>query len=169
MLDFARLYEDHFTTVYRICLARFRQRDFAMEITQEAFARAYAKQGDLRDKASFLPWVTAIAVNYGYRQAKLNSLRFNPLPPADRTGYRRSAGVHPNIADSPFGAEGSFIRRWVMSLKEADQRLFIMKYYYRMRNADISIEMDKPLGTVKRRISHLKTKLKEALHGEKRY
>ena len=157
MLDFEQLYEKHFPTVYGMCLSVFADADFAIEITQEAFTRAYTHLDELRDEEKFLPWVIRIAMHYGYRQRRLQTLRSNPLPDGCQTRYTPLFSL-PDLWESD---SESFLAPWLAALGEEDRLLFVLKHYLRWRNDDICRELGKPLSTVKRRLSRLKAKLRE--------
>ena len=144
------------------CRAKFRQTDFAMEITQEAFARAFSSMDTLRDEAKFQSWVTAIAINFGNKKGRSDQSSYNALPPGDmlERGWNQVAPEDIHIDDV------NFIRRWILALPAQDQPAFLMKYYYGMMDKDISEQTGKPLGTVKRRLHNLRTKLAQAIGGE---
>jgi RNA polymerase sigma-70 factor (ECF subfamily) len=163
-VDFEQLYEKHFPAVYKACIAKFKNADFASEITQEAFSRAFEKYGDLREKSKFRPWVTMIAIRHGYNQSRLDQKRFNKLPPEDLLERNWSA-VSPE--DLPVD-ETNFIRNWILTLKEADQSMFLMKHYYYMTDDEIGMETEKPAGVIKRRLALLKSKLRTALENERK-
>jgi RNA polymerase sigma-70 factor (ECF subfamily) len=162
--DFEHLYEKHYPAVYNTCLARFKNADFAKEITQEAFSRAFMKYEDLRDKHKFRTWVAKIAVRYGYNQSRLDLQRFNQLPPEDLL-ERNWTAVSPE--DLPVD-ETNFIRNWILTLKEVDQSMFLMKHYYYITDDEIGFEIGKPASTVKRRLALLRSKLKAALEEERK-
>jgi RNA polymerase sigma-70 factor (ECF subfamily) len=157
--DFEILYETHFPAVYRACAAIFNNADFAKEVTQEAFSRAFEKYADLREKDKFRPWVTKIAIRYGYNQSHLDLQRFNQLPPEDLPERN-----WPAVAPEDLPMDGAnFIRGWILTLKPADQALFLMKHYYYMTCEEIALETGKPASTVKGRLTLLMTKLRAAM------
>ena len=171
MSDFARLYQDNYDAVYKACLSEFGRAGFipeagleafAEEITQEAFARAFAKRWQLRDKTKFLPWVIRIAIRYGRVTARLDRVRYNELPDDDISKYPHIASRPP----APLPEGESFVSRWLKTQKDTDCQLFVMRYYYKMPMREISAATRKPLGTVKRRLAHLKARLKEDLLAE---
>jgi len=162
MPDFEQLYRTYYPSVYKICLAHFGRADFAKEVTQEAFSRAFINLEGLRDKERFLPWVVAIAMHYGYKRARLDKSRFNELPPEDQLEQGLGAVDHEDIPLE----ELNFIRSWILTLSEPDQQLFLLRYYYHRTYAEISRETGKPLGTVKSRLSTLRVKLMEAMPAE---
>ena len=161
-MDFTQLYEAHYLSVYKICLAKFKDEDLAKEITQEGFARAFEKLDNLRDEGKFLPWVTTIAINYGKQRVVQDQARYNQLPSEDTMGEALTS-VFPK---NPHAENADFINEWVGTLKELDRQIFLMKFHYGMTNAEISENIKKSLSTVKRRLALLRSALKEALQKE---
>lgn len=161
-MDFAELYRSHFMTVYRLCLAHFKKSDLAMEVTQEAFVRSLEKIQDLRNEESFLAWVSSIAINYGRNKIKLDNMRYNELPPLElmEQGWDSFDPEELDIEDV------NFIRRWILTLQESDQQLLLMKFYYNMSDKEISEQAERPVGSIKRRLYHLKQKLEQAMTQE---
>jgi len=160
--DFDRLYRINFPTVYRMCLRKFEDAEFAMEVTQEAFTRAYIHRYTLRDEKKFLSWVLRIAYNFGYEKSRLNRLRFNALPADIRTGQ----GLFSTPHDGRSAEKVDFVRRFMRSLRKPEQQLLLMKYDAHMTYEAISRELGVHPSTVKRRISRLKAKLTEAYQKE---
>ena len=159
MLDFDQLYKKYFTPVYKTCLALFNNSDFADEITQEAFARAFTKLESLRDENSFQSWVITIAKHYGYNKARLDQYRYNRLPPEDL--LEQSWGLLG--PDDTRVEDINYIRKWILSLKDIDQQLILLKYYHGLSDAEIGEETDKQANSVKRRLSTLRGMLKKSL------
>ena len=163
MLDFEQGFREGFPRVYRVCLAKFGDAEFAKEITQEAFVRAFINLHQLRDETKFLPWVMVIAFRFGYLKIKHDRERWGSLPDDDMLGQGYNAAAMP----SPRLEGDSFFTRWIKTLKESDYRLFVLRYYYRMPMQEISERAGRPLGTVKRRLAELKSKLKDALEHQR--
>ena len=161
-VDFDRLYKINFPTVYRMCLLKFKDPEFALEVTQEAFTRAYIHRHALRDETKFLFWVLRIAKNYGIEQSRLNRLRFNVLPAEISTGQ----GLFSISRDSRSAVKVDFVRSFMRSLEKPEQQLLLMKYDARMTHEAISRELGVHPSTVKRRISRLKTRITEAYQKE---
>jgi RNA polymerase sigma factor (sigma-70 family) len=137
-----------------------------MEAAQEAFARSLEHLSVLRNETNFLSWVSVIALNYGRTKIRLDQMRYNELPAPDimEQGWDAFDPEYGDIEDV------NFIRRWILTLPEADQQLILLKFYYSLSNQVISEQAERPLGSVKRRLFHLKQKLRDALtqasHGE---
>lgn len=159
MEDFDKLYELNYPIVFKACLAQFNNADFAEEITQEAFSRAYAKLKSLRDENSFLPWVIAIAKHYGYNMARLDQYRFNRLPPDDllEQGWDLFAPDDTRIEHI------NDIRRWILTLKDSDQQIFLMKHYHEMSDGEIGDETGRSAESVRRRLALLRSKLRTSM------
>ena len=163
MTGFEVLYETYYPAVFRTCLARFKDEDFAAEITQEAFTRAFIKLGNLRDSSKFASWVTSIALRYGYLKSRQDRLRYNPLPPDEQLEQVWFAAE----PDEMLIEELNLIRRWILTLKESDQQIFLMKHYYLMTTEEIRQETGKALSTIRRRLTLLKAKLKAVIEEER--
>ncbi|MCL2122172.1 MAG: RNA polymerase sigma factor [Clostridiales bacterium] len=143
----------------------FKDWDFAEEITQEAFVKAFEMQRDLRDPSSFLRWVTRIAIRHGNRQAQLNLLRYNPLPAEDQM---RSV-LFPTYPGTPLSDTEEFVRSWLYTLEKADRQMIQMKYGDLMTHFEISRKTNRSISTIKRRLTHIRSMLKEALRKEWHY
>lgn len=63
LLDFSDLYSSEFPRVYRAAWLLARDEDAALEATQEAFAKAWARWPKLRKKEWVLGWVITTALN----------------------------------------------------------------------------------------------------------
>ncbi|MCL2166885.1 MAG: RNA polymerase sigma factor, partial [Clostridiales bacterium] len=139
--------------------------DFAEEITQEAFVKAFEMRHDLRDPRSFLRWVTRIAIRHGNRQARLNLLRYNPLPAeSEMRSIMFSTYQGPPQSDAE-----EFVRSWLFTLEKADRQMIQMKYGDLMTHLEISRITNKSISTIKRRLSHIRSMLEEALRKEWHY
>jgi len=162
MPNFEELYEKHNAAVYKTCLTLFNDADFADEITQEAFSRAFIKLKSLRDENSFPSWVITIAKHYGYNKARLDQYRFNKLPPDDllEQGWDLLGPDNTRVEDI------NYIRRWILSLNDNDQQLVLLKYYHELSDAEIGEETGKTASAIKRRLALLRSKLKEAVRAK---
>ncbi|MCL1805134.1 MAG: sigma-70 family RNA polymerase sigma factor [Clostridiales bacterium] len=158
MPDFDELYAEHKPAVYKTCLAQFNDAGFAEEITQEAFAKAFAHRENLRDVSSFPSWVTTIAKRIGYNRRRLDQYRYNKLPPEDLLEQH----WNPLVPDDVQVEDINFIRQWILGLKDDDQQIILLKYYHGLNDAEIGMETGKQAGTVKRRHALLRRKLREA-------
>ncbi len=89
--DFTDFYEATFQPVSRAVSAFCGDSDVAHEVTQEAFARAYARWTSLRDAQSSEGWVTKTAMNLARRHFRRTSKgrtltkdQSSPEPTGDR-------------------------------------------------------------------------------------
>lgn len=74
-----RLYADHVDAAYNTCIRLVGIRQDAEEIVQDAFTRAFATIGQLREDVAFAGWLRKILIN-----KSLNHLRKQPSYVADR-------------------------------------------------------------------------------------
>jgi RNA polymerase sigma-70 factor (ECF subfamily) len=164
MPDFSELYKEHFTVVYKTCLALFRDADFAAEVTQEAFVRAYINLDKLRDERKFKTWVIAIAKRYGYYKLRLDRSRYASLPPDDFLGQDSDQ----LISDERRVEIINDMRSWILTLSDDDQQLVLLKYFHHMTNADVGADAGKKPDAVKRRLALLRSKYRESQSAKKR-
>jgi RNA polymerase sigma-70 factor (ECF subfamily) len=76
---FQELVSRYHQKVYMVVLGLLRQREDAMEVTQETFFRAYRKIGSFQGGSTFYTWIYRIAVNIAIdaqRRQKRNPLDF---------------------------------------------------------------------------------------------
>jgi len=164
MSDFDQLFKEYYASVYKACLVQFDNNpDYAKEITQEAFSRALVKMDDLREEKFFLSWVTAIALHYGYDKAEREQNRIRLLPPEELLEQIKNLDGH----DATRIDELNHIRHWALTLKESDQELFLMKYYYLKSAVEISRETGKPRSSISLRLALIVSQLDEAMRKER--
>ncbi|MDP2578146.1 MAG: sigma-70 family RNA polymerase sigma factor [Gemmatimonadota bacterium] len=60
---FERLYQEHHTRIYALCLRMMRDADLAEELTQDVFVRLYERLSSFRGASSFATWLHRLAVN----------------------------------------------------------------------------------------------------------
>jgi RNA polymerase sigma factor (sigma-70 family) len=78
--QFEELYRGEYAPVFRTTYLMCRSRTLAEDVTQEAFARALAQWGRLRDKPWVAGWVTTTALNVARRNLRHRRVA-DQLPP----------------------------------------------------------------------------------------
>ena len=79
MSGFQDLVSRYHQKIYMVVLGLMRNRDDALEVTQETFFRAYRKIGSFKGGSSFYTWIYRIGVNISIdaqRRQKRNPLEF---------------------------------------------------------------------------------------------
>jgi len=136
------------------------EREAARDVSQDAWAEIVHGLDGLRDDHAFLPWALRIVTR---RVARTIS---------GRQRERRLAAdfaaesAHSQPEDGPAAVDRARVRTAIKSLP-ADQAATIALFYLEeMRVAEVAVAMDVPVGTVKTRLMHARTKLRAMLEGE---
>ena len=80
----SQLYEKTQLDIYRTVHAMIRDEDLTLDIQQDTYLKAFSRLDQLRDAASFLPWLRQIAVNEARAQlTKKRPMAFSELSEAD--------------------------------------------------------------------------------------
>lgn len=153
--DLMRAHEDR---VFAICLRMLRDRDAALDATQETFITVFRKVDRFAGHSAFSTWLYRVAVNTCYDQARRRGRRpVEPLPegldPADDTAATalESVEMRPDLERALAGLPAEF--RSAVVLCDA-QGLSLLT---------ASEILGVPVGTVKSRVFRGRRLLAEAL------
>ncbi len=150
-----RLHEDR---VFSICLATIRDRELALDATQETFITLFRKLDRFDGRSAFTTWLYRVTVNTCYdvlRRAARHAA--DPLPethdPADPGSNDpfESADVRPDIADALASIPSEFRAAVVLSDLEG------------LPLGEVAEILDVPIGTVKSRVFRGRRLLAELL------
>jgi RNA polymerase sigma-70 factor (ECF subfamily) len=157
---FSELYKDHFNKVFKLCLKSVKNVDIAMDITQEAFARAYEHYDSLREEGAFLSWVQTIAMNHLRNLITRDLNRYMPLDEYLQHEYLSERGVEDCALDAMADLE---IRCMLATLPLNIQQILWLRYYYQFTEMEISKIMEVPVGTVKSRLYRSRKKIEKLI------
>src|SRR4051812_39486069 len=150
------LVEQHYESLYRYGYRLSGSAADAEDLTQEAFCKAQAQLGTLRDPDRAKPWLYSILRNaYLHR---VRSDRAHRQVPLDAVG---------DLADDPppdvpeVGPEA--LQRAFNELPEGFRTPVILFYFDDMSYRDIAEQMDLPIGTVMSRLARAKAHLRDRL------
>ena len=146
--------------VYSVALARLRDVNEAVDLTQEVFIHAMTKLEQLRDPLCFLGWLRQITV----RMALNRVMRKAPIQGAEPE-------VLQNAPDSAAGPLHEIIRNENRSLvwkgldrlKEFDRATLVAFYIQGRSLKQMAREFDTPIGTIKRRLHVARGRLRKQL------
>jgi RNA polymerase sigma-70 factor, ECF subfamily len=146
--------------VYAVALARLRDVNEAVDLTQEVFIHAMTKLEQLRDPLCFLGWLRQITV----RMALNRVMRKAPIQGAEPE-------VLQNAPDSAAGPLHEIIRNENRSLvwkgldrlKEFDRATLVAFYIQGRSLKQMAREFDTPIGTIKRRLHVARGRLRKQL------
>lgn len=158
---FGFLVEKYKRRAYFTALALVGSHDDALDLSQEAFVRAYRSIGKYNTRYRFFTWLYRIL-----RNLCLNHLRNN----------RRRAEILQEAGDSVTGknpenpsllVERDEVKEAVWSalsdLKAHEREIIILRDFQELSYREISDALDCPLGTVMSRLFHARKALKDKL------
>lgn len=121
---FGRLVASSASTVCSIALAIVRNVDASEDVAQETFLAAWRGLRNLRNPASFLPWLRQVARNQAHLWRR-EHLREIP----DETAIAAAADVRPNAADHLLADEEHRLLAEVLDELPDDAREVLILYY----------------------------------------
>lgn len=144
---FESLMEAHEQRVFAICLRIMRNREDALDATQETFITVLRKASSFEGRAAFSTWLYRVAVNTCYDQLRKKRRQpTSPLPagyePPDRatSGRLEAAELRPAIEDALANLPPEFGAAVILADLEG------------LPLRRVSEVLDVPLGTVKSRL-----------------
>ena len=168
---FSQLYEKYRERVYRIAYRHVRDKEKALDLTQDAFIKAFQSLQRFREDSSFYTWLFRITYNScidhlrsakNKRLGEINEEIMNQerLPNMNRSIEQRPAEV----------AEENELRERLdealEQLPEAQRSVFVMHVMEQLQYKEIAEVMDCSIGTVMSRLHYARQKLQGIL---KRY
>ena len=163
---FADLYEKYRERVFAVLFRTLRDREDALEGTQEVFIKVHQALGRYDPRARFFTWVYRIAMNHAIDRIRRRKVRKEQLYDETFTEPRRD---QPTERFQKAGAtlEASEVRERVAaavaSLGEKHRAVFVLFSYEGLGYAAIAETLDIPVGTVMSRLYHARRKVREHL------
>ena len=138
----------------------------ALDVTEEAFIRAYRAYGRFRGDSDPFTWLYRIAVNVfkkGYRKER----RRAELLAQHHEGEPPETVEHSTPETQALATErAGLVRKAIGSLPEANRNVITLRYIDGMAYEEIASATRVSIGTVKSRISRAKKMLAEMLEGD---
>ena len=157
---FGELVERFQPAVYAVALARLRDVNEAVELTQEVFIHAMTKLGQLRDPHCFVGWLRQITVRMAINRVS----RKGPIQGAAPDVLQNAAAPADGPLDQMIRAEArAEIWTGLDRLKPVDRATLIAFYIRGHSLKQMSREFETPVGTIKRRLHVARNRLKKAL------
>jgi RNA polymerase sigma-70 factor (ECF subfamily) len=150
------LVDEHYQSLYRYAYRLSGAAADAEDLTQEAFCKAQAQLGSLRDPDRAKPWLFSILRNAYLHRAR--SDRAHKQVSLDAVGDLPGDGP----ADVP-EVDPERLQLALNELPEGFRTPVILFYFEDMSYRDIAEQMDLPIGTVMSRLARAKTHLRERL------
>lgn len=148
------------------CMKMLRNREDAMDVTQEIFINVYKKLSSLKNPNAYWGWLKTMTVNYCKNQlCKSNPYILleedSPEEEAYQNAENEDAQLVPDQALDNRETENMVLGA-INELPETQKMCVIMYYYDEMKVSDISTAIGVSEGTIKSRLFLARKQLKEA-------
>ncbi len=163
---FEALYLKYRERVFAVLLRTLRDREDALEGTQEVFIKIHRALPNYDPRARFFTWAYRIAMNHAIDRIRRRKVRKEQMfdesftePGDDRSSHRfEKAGVALEAEEVR-----ERINSAVASLSEKHRQVFVLFSYEGLGYAEIAETLEVPVGTVMSRLYHARRKVREQL------
>ncbi len=154
---------------YKIALGLVGSHDDAMELSQEAFYRAYRNIKTLKPDRKFFPWFYQILRNLCFTHLRRRRLRrTSALPEIDGQELTAAPGdwFSPETVVQRTETKDA-VWKAMSKLSEKHREVIILRHFQNMSYDEIAKNLFCNKGTVMSRLYHARKQLKELLENEK--
>ena len=168
--SFEEIVQKYMKDAYFIALGFVGNREDAMDLSQEAFARAWSHIGRLRSEESFFPWFYQILKNLCFSHLRRMKLRQTQRI-VDEEG--KNIDIESNVAgfDPEAVAERNEnkdrVWRAINKLDDKHKEVIILRHFQNLSYDEISKLLFCNKGTITSRLYYARKQLKEMLDREK--
>ena len=158
--SFNLLVERYRERIYLLIWRMVRNREDALDLSQEVFVKAYKNLKSFRHESNFYTWLYRIAVNLSLNFVRREKLR-SFLSLSDLSD-RFTSGSSPS-EDLERDQLSGLIDRAVMKLPEKQRAVFILRHYEELSIREVAELLGKSEGTIKANYYQAIKKLRESL------
>jgi RNA polymerase sigma-70 factor (ECF subfamily) len=164
---FEPLVEKYKRKVFRLAYQVLRDQEEALDVSQEAFVKAFRALPAFKGDSAFYTWLFRITMNVALdrkrqRATRAKSLGAEDVPPEE--WERTAVSTDPDPEDVATGAERrERIRKGLDSLSEHHRAIIILSDIEGLQYREIAEVLGIPLGTVMSRLHHARKRLREVL------
>ena len=167
---FGILVERTMRRAYRVALGLVGSHDDALDLSQEAFARAFRARRTLDPSRPFYPWYYQILRRLCFNFLRDRSSRKRKLEGAapwliEDAAYRQSAGRPDQAAER--AATLRRLQAAIERLPEHLREIFVLREFEGLRYAEIAEHAEIPIGTVMSRLYSARRRLAAELEAER--
>lgn len=161
---FGKLVKLHMKAAYYAALNLVRNHDDALELSQEAFLRAFRAMSKFRPGFPFYPWLHRILRNLCLTHLRRATRHPDSIPINNEEGEWEFPDSAPDASEQLEQVELEE-RVWAAlgQLAPADREILILRDLQETSYADIAQALDIPLGTVMSRLYNARTRLREKM------
>ena len=165
---FDMLFTRYQKRTYRLVQRFISNREDALDLTQDAFIRAYQGLGDFKSQCQFYSWLYRITVNlcidFLRKKARSEVLLYD----SDESGELPMANIPDPRSESPAKAVENkelrtHIRKAVRRLPPKQRQIFILRHWDGLSLKDIAAVVGRSDGTVKAHLLHAHRNLRKHL------
>lgn len=139
--------------IYNYLLRLVRNREDAMDLSQDVFLKAYQNLARLEDAARFGPWLFRIAHNEAYSLLRKPKTEQDVGERGERAVFGRMLPIETTLA----------VERALSKLTEDQREAVLLKVYQGFKFEEIAEVLDTPVSTIKSRVYTALELLKESL------
>ena len=165
---FEKLYRLHRERIFAVSMRMLRNREDALDTTQEVFVRIHKALDGFDPSGRFLTWAYRIATNQCIDRIRRRKVRREQTVFEDSVGGKRDLRTGKSGAPQP----GSDLEREEISravseaveqLGDAHRMVFTLYCYEGLSYGEIAAVLGIPVGTVMSRLFHARKKVRESL------
>lgn len=164
---FEPLVEKYKRKVFRLAYQVLRDQEEALDVSQEAFVKAFRALPAFKGDSAFYTWLFRITMNVALdrkrqRATRVKSLGAEDVPPEE---WERSAvSTDPDPENVATGVERrERIRKGLDSLSEHHRTIIILSDIEGLQYREIAEVLGIPMGTVMSRLHHARKRLRDVL------
>jgi RNA polymerase sigma-70 factor, ECF subfamily len=164
---FEPLVEKYKRKVFRLAYQVLRDQEEALDVSQEAFVKAFRALPAFKGDSAFYTWLFRITMNVALdrkrqRATRAKSLGAEDVPPEE--WERTATSTDPSPEDVATGVERrERIRKGLDSLSEHHRTIVILSDIEGLQYREIAEVLGIPMGTVMSRLHHARKRLREVL------
>lgn len=170
---FAEIMQRYKDSIYFMALKMVNNKDDAMDLTVETFAKAFENLDKYKPEYAFSTWLFRISTNNSIdfiRKKRLNVISLDTLfeeEGDDKYLQVRAEGLNPEEI-SIRKQESEKLKNMVEQLPLRYRSLIVLRYYDELSYEEIAQQMDIPLGTVKAQLFRARDLMANILNRKKK-
>jgi RNA polymerase sigma factor (sigma-70 family) len=170
---YAEIMQRYKDSIYFMALKMVNNKDDAMDLTVETFAKAFENLGKYKPEYAFSTWLFRIATNNSIdfiRKKRLNVVSLDTLTEEqgeDKYLQVRAEGLNPEET-SIRKQESEKLKNMVEQLPLRYRTLIILRYYEELSYEEIAKQVDIPIGTVKAQLFRARDLMANILNRNKK-
>lgn len=170
---FAEIMHRYKDSIYFMALKMVNNKDDAMDLTVETFAKAFENIEKYKPEYAFSTWLFRIATNNSIdfiRKKRLKVVSFDTLTEEegeDKFLQIRADGLNPEET-SIRKQESEKLKNMVEQLPLRYRKLIVLRYYEELSYEEIAKQVDIPIGTVKAQLFRARDLMANILNRNKK-